>query len=376
MTVIGTNTSALRSANASMSANNALSSAMERLSTGKRINSAKDDAAGLAISSSMSAQVKGMNQAIRNANDGASLAQTADGALNEVTNMLQRVRELSVQSASGTYSASDRDNLQSEVSALTSQIKDVLSGTKFNGVALFNSASSTAKTVGIQVGANSGDRVDISIKGIDVSTLSTDFNVGLGAGAQATLATAKGQVTTAKSTYDTDMADYQTKQQAYATALSTNTGVATAQTNMDAARQKVYGTDGGNGSSTTPGDPNYKGSAAILQDKRNAYDTQAATLNSQAVTNANTTMNTVDSMLTTVNTVRADIGAAQNRLASVVNNLTTNVTNLTDAKSRIEDADYSAETTALAKAQILSQASTAMLAQANQSQQGVLKLLQ
>ena len=275
MTVIATNTSALRAANASMSAQGALSTAMERLSTGKRINSAKDDAAGLAISQTMTSSIRGMSQAIRNANDGISYAQTAEGALGEVTNMLQRIRELAVQSASGTYSDDDRGNLDAEVQQLKEQITSVLATTDFNGTRIFNSADDATYTaqagaVKIQVGAQDGDTVTLE---------------------------------------------------------------------FDALADLV--------------------SADVTSD-----------------TNANTTLGTVDDMLKNVATTRATLGAAQNRLTSVVNNLTNNVTNLSDARSRIEDADFSAETTALAKAQILSQASTAMLAQANQSQQGVLKLLQ
>lgn len=308
MTVIGTNIASLRASNASTSANMALSTSMERLSTGKRINSAKDDAAGLAISSSMTAQVRGMNQAIRNANDGIALAQTADGALGEVTNMLQRVRELAVQSASGTYSDDDRSNMQAEVSQLTAQIGSVLQNTKFNGVALFSvgtpqtgstagAAPAADKTVNIQVGANgdTASQVAITIGKLDLSKM----------------------------------------------------GSAAAEANAAAGNFDVSNTK-----------------------------TVSATVASNGAANAQTTIASVDTMLTAVNTTRAGIGAAQNRLQSVVNNLTTNATNLTDAKSRIEDADFSTETTALAKAQILSQASTAMLAQANQSQQGVLKLLQ
>ena len=270
MSVINTNISALRASNASASANKMLGSAMERLSTGKRINSAKDDAAGLAIATSMTSQVRGMNQSIRNANDGISMAQTAEGALQEVTNMLQRVRELAVQSASGTYSDGDRANLQTEVAALTGQIGDVLADTKFNGVALFDGSAGTAGAVSIQVGANSGDTVTLSFAAITDATTAT------------TVATQ---------------------------------------------------------------------------------------------TDANTAIGTVDTFLATVNTRRAELGAGQSRLESAVNNLTNNVTNLSDARSRIEDADYTSETTALAKAQILSQASTAMLSQANQSQQNVLSLL-
>jgi len=268
MTVINTNTAALRAQNGSRVANQALQTAMERLSTGKRINSAKDDAAGLAIASSMTSQIRGMNQSIRNANDGISFAQTADGALNEVTNMLQRIRELAVQSASGTYSDDDRANLQSEVSELGAQIDDIVSNTKFNGVAVFGSSD---VTVDIQTGYGSADQTTLTVTGLDVSAAS-----------------------------GSDISD-------------------------------------------------ASGATDALDD--------------------------VDDALKAVNTTRASLGAGQSRLDSIVNNLSNQVTNLSDARSRIEDADFSAETTNLAKAQILSQASTAMLAQANQSQSDVLSLL-
>jgi flagellin len=272
MTVIGTNISALRAANASKAATMGLNTAMERLSSGKRINSAKDDAAGLAIASSMTAQVRGMNQAIRNANDGISMAQTAEGGLAEVTNMLQRIRELAVQSASGTYDdTNDRTNLNAEVTQLKTQIADILSDSEFNGVKLFDGTAGTSGTVSIQTGANNGDTVSLSLSAVTLTGVSA-ITIGTASGATAALTT-------------------------------------------------------------------------------------------------------VDTALDTVNTARANLGASQNRLQSVVNNLTNNVTNLTDARSRIEDTDFSSETAALAKAQILSQASTAMLAQANQSQQNVLQLL-
>jgi flagellin len=159
MTVIGTNVSALRATNASVSANKALSTAMERLSTGKRINSAKDDAAGLAISSSMTAQIRGMNQGIRNANDGISMAQTAEGALDEVGNMLQRMRELQVQKLNGTYQDSDTANIGAEQDALAAQIKQIVQTTAFNGKTLFGE---DAGDVSIQAGANGDDTVTLS----------------------------------------------------------------------------------------------------------------------------------------------------------------------------------------------------------------------
>ncbi len=274
MAVINTNISALKAANASNAANKMLGTAMERLSSGKRLNSAKDDAAGLAIATSMTAQVRGMNQAIRNSNDGIALAQTAEGALSEVTNMLQRVRELAVQSASGTYQdATDRAYMQGEVDQLTAQIGQVITNSEFNGVKLFDGS---VGSVTIQTGASAADTVDLT------------------------------------------MADL--------TALAADGGAA------------------------------------------GSYDVSDAT-------GASATLTLVDTELSTINAARAGLGAGQNRLESVVNNLTSNATNLADARSRIEDADYSAETTAMAKAQILSQASTAMIAQANQSQQNVLSLL-
>jgi flagellin len=269
MTVIGTNIGALRAANASTLANASLQQSMQRLSTGKRINSAKDDAAGLAIAASMTSQIRGMNQGIRNANDGISMAQTAEGALDEVTNMLQRIRELAVQASNGTYSDDDLTNIKAEVTELQSQITSITTNTEFNGIKLFTGDAGGSGTVTIQVGANAADTVDLDFSELDLSA-------------------------------------------------------ATAGT--------------------------------LFDDPSGALDTLSTAIN-------------------TVSTARASLGASQSRLTSVVNNLTSNATNLADARSRIQDTDFSAETTNLAKAQILSQASTAMLAQANQSQQGVLQLL-
>ena len=268
MTVINTNVAALRAQDSSRVANNMLETAMNRLSSGKRINSAKDDAAGLAIATRMDARVRGFSQAIRNANDGISLAQTAEGAMAETSNILVRMRELAVQSANGTASATDRTALQAEVTQLISQIGDIATRTEFNGTALL-----TGATVNIQTGLATGQTVGITIGDLQAAAL----------------------------------------------------GVA-------------------------------------------AVDISTVAGASSALALADTAINTVASQ-------RANLGAVQNRLEATVNNLTAGVTNLSAAKSRIEDADYSAESTKLASSQILAQASTAMLAQANQSQQGVLNLL-
>ena len=297
MAVIGTNVASIRAANASTAANQALQTSMERLSTGQRINSAKDDAAGMAISDTMTAQIRGMNQGIRNANDGIAMAQTAEGALGEVSNMLQRVRELTVQATSGTYSSSDKTNMQAEVSALSAQITSTLANTQFNGNKLFDATAGTVNTSGSPAVA-----------------VSSTFKIQAGANAADAVSLTFNKLTNNSS-------------------LTAVIGDATAP-----APAPVPGID--------------------------------------LTTADNSALATVDTALKTVSTYRAGLGAAQNQLQSAVNNLTTNATNLTAAKSQITDADFSAETTALAKAQILSQASTAMLSQANQSQQGVLKLLQ
>lgn len=365
MTVIGTNVASLRATNANAAASQALSTTMERLSTGKRINSAKDDAAGLAIATNMNAQVRGMNQAIRNANDGISLAQTAEGALSEVSNMLQRVRELSVQSASGTYSTNDRANLQAEVGQLTQQISDTLNNTKFNGVALFDTAatntSAAAGTAGngskttIQVGADSGLTVDVSIGNLSTAGTTQTY----------TATGSKLNVTASGGATGTNVGD---------------TRVVTAQDYAAGAKlggSVVLEADIGTNKTLATGDNYFDTSGSTAFSKAGtAVTTFASKFDVTNAAKANSTIANVDTMQTSVSTARANLGAVQNRLQSVVNNLTTNSTNLTDARSRIEDADFSTETTALAKAQILSQASTAMLAQANQSQQGVLKLLQ
>jgi len=278
MSVIGTNISAMQAANASTSAQGMLSKAMQDLSTGSQINSASDNAAGLAISTSMTSQINGMNQGIANANDGISLSQTAQGSLTEVTNMLQRINTLAVQASTGTYQSSDRTDMQSEVSSLTTQINNILGNAKFNGNALFSTTSGTNVTFAIQAGANngSGSTVTLTSTGIDGTLLTNTASTGL---------------------------------------------------------------------------------------------------NVSTAANAASTITNVQSLLTQVSTTDASLGAGQNQLQSAVNNMASTVTNLSAANSQITDTNYSTETTKLAKAQILSQASTAMLAQANQSQQSVLSLL-
>jgi flagellin len=271
MTVINTNVSALRAQNSSRVANRMQSQAMERLSSGKRINSAKDDAAGLAVATRMQAASRGFTQAIRNANDGISLAQTADSAAGSVSDILVRMRDLAMQASTGTLSNADRGLVQKEVTALISQIGDIVGQTTFNGNKLLD--GSVTAGFDIQTGINTGEKVNITIGKLDATTLGVD------------------------------------------------------------------------------------------------------TLSVATATGATGALATLDTAITTVAGERANLGAQQNRLEAAVDNLTSRVTNLDESRSRIEDADFSAESTKLAAAQILSQASTAMLAQANQSAQGVMNLL-
>ncbi|MGN6268364.1 MAG: flagellin N-terminal helical domain-containing protein [Sphingomonas sp.] len=343
MTVIGTNLSALRASNASTSASMSLQQSMERLSTGKRINSASDDAAGLAISNSMTAQINGMNQGIRNANDGIALAQTADGALQEATNILQRMRELAVQSASGTYQDTDRTNMQTEVTELQKQLDSIVK-TQFNGVTLFDATAD--KTINIQTGASATDQVGLTISKLDVSAVSG---------------------TVAASTTSASLG---------AALLAGDPLVST--THKVTAEDVAYGAKFGGTAATTADIGTNKVLAAGDQIAVEATTAGSVTggISVGTAANASSALATLDTALASVNTTRASLGAGESRLQSAVNSMTANVTNLTDARSRIQDADFSAETTNLAKAQILGQASTAMLAQANQSQQNVLKLLQ
>jgi flagellin len=280
MSVINTNVSALYSQNAMKVNARAMSSAMEQLSTGTRINSAKDDAAGLAIGQSMTSQIRGLNQAVRNANDGINMMQTAEGAMAEQSNMLQRMRELAVQSTNGTYSSDQRVYLDTEFSKLITQISNVANQTTWNGQQVLTgdnalSIGGTPGTFDFQVGQSAGEILSVSIGSMDTGA------TGL------------------------DIAD-----------LSVSTSASS--------------------------------SSALAR---------------------------IDTALEMVNTQRATIGAGINQLTYAADNMTNISSNVTQSRSTIMDTDYAQASTQLAKTQIIQQASTAMLAQANQQAQGVMALL-
>ena len=287
MTVINTNTAATLTANALTKNERAMSQAMERLSTGVRINSASDDAAGLAISSRMTSQINGLNMAVRNANDAISLVQTADGAVRETTNMLQRMRELKVQHESGTMGTADKAALATEFAALRDQIGQIAENTEWNGTKLLDGTigvtDSATDPVSFQIGANASQLIKVDIG---------DWSL------------ADGAVTAAAGT-----------------------------------------------------------SKGVLG------------INFSSKTIANTTFAHLDDALDNVNEKRADFGATINRLEYAADNLANVSQNTSASRSRILDADYASETTELARTQIIQQAGTAMLSQANQQAQSVLALL-
>ena len=318
MAVINTNIAATITSNALAKNERAMGQAMERLSTGQRINSAADDAAGLAISSKMTSQIRGLDQAVRNGNDAISMIQTADGAMVEVTNMLQRMRELTVQAATGTNGTADLAALNTEFEALTAQIQSISVNTEWNGKKLLDGS---AGSIAFQVGANASQTVSIEFADLNVNFGDPTGNAG------ADEATVAG--TSANAAADLD--------------IFTNLGTA------------IASTDGNTGDAS---------------DEDIDLDAQVVTGSSQG-----TTLGYIDTALARVSSHRATLGATINRLEYAVDNLANVSQNTAASRSRILDADYATESTELARTQIIQQAGTALLAQANQQAQTVLALL-
>jgi len=299
MAVVNTNVNASIAQNALVRNERQMNTAMERLSTGQRINSAADDAAGLAISSRMTSQIRGLDVGIRNANDAISMISTADGALIEITNMLQRMRELALQSANGTTTSADRDYLNQEYKNLILEIERIAQNTQWNGgTILQGTANGTSSTVKFQVGANGGQTVAVNFGNVSQ--------------------------------------------------------------------------DGGSGGTIFS---NFEASAAGAGQSRDGFAISAGTA-AAAITTASAAMTTIDSAITVVNSQRATFGAAMNQLTYAVDNLSNVKVNAEAARSRVLATDYALETSELARTQIIQQAGTAMLAQANQLPQTVLSLLQ
>ncbi|TZF87306.1 flagellin [Cognatilysobacter lacus] len=380
MSAINTNVMSLNAQRNLATSGSSLATSIQRLSSGLRINSAKDDAAGLSISERMTSQIRGLDQAARNANDGVSLAQTAEGALSEVGNNLQRIRELAVQASNGTNSQSDRDALNAEVTQLQSEIQRVSQTTKFNGVSLLDGSFAG---VAFQVGANAGETITVaSIANVQTSALGgsvTRYSGSVSASSVSGFATAiaGGGVlingTDIGAIGAAGSAQERVGQLAEAiNRVSSTTGVGASYD--QSSGQLTLSSAAAIAITGTTNDATIAGFANAFS-ATSATTTGIGNVNVSSFAGAQMAINVADAALKSVNTSRANLGALQNRFTSVVSNLTTTSENLTASRSRIRDADYAKETAELSRTQILQQAGTAMLAQANQATQGVLSLL-
>ena len=386
---VNTNIASLTSQRNLAGSQGALSTSLERLSTGLRINSAKDDAAGLAISERFTAQIRGLDQGVRNANDGISLAQTAEGALGEVTNNLQRIRELAVQSSNNTNTAADRTALQLEVSALVAEIDRVANQTSFNGTKLLNGGFAGAV---FQIGPNSGDGITIdSIANTKADNLGSEITIGhQNADYSTAIASASLSAMTGSIVISDGSTEYSLDAIGSAASVAERAGQVVAAINNKSGETGVFAfITSGNGAINIQAQLTAAFTIAV-----SGADTTTATIGlstgaAAAVTTtgvsnlsvstysaAQTAIALVDDALATVNSARSTLGATQSRFESAVRSQMTTAENLSASRSRIQDADFASETANLAKAQILQQSGIAMLAQANAIPQNVLALLQ
>jgi len=370
--VINTNTLSLLTQNNLSKSQSALETSIARLSSGMRINSAKDDAAGQAIANRFTANIKGLTQAQRNANDGISLAQTTEGALNEVNNNLQRIRELTVQAANGSNSAADKTSIQAEITQRLAEVDRTSSQTDFNGVKVL---SSTAADLNVQIGAQDGEVVTIGLSEISSTTLGLSGLKVDGTDDTAATQTIGGQVLTSVATGTAANFNVDYVVSGSGSALSASFSGSTLTITGDFGNATI--SNASIGAAITAG-----ASASITVTGTAAGNAVAAPVDLSASTDGVTGTNTagplaaIDSALAIVDTKRGSLGAVQNRFDSIISNLGTTINNLTSSRSRIEDADYATEVSNMTRAQILQQAGTSVLAKANQSTQGVMALLQ
>ena len=417
--VINTNSLSLMAQNNLNKSQSALGTAIERLSSGLRINSAKDDAAGQAISNRFTANINGLTQASRNANDGISLAQTTEGALNEVNDNLQNIRRLTVQAQNGSNSSSDLQSIQDEITQRLSEIDRISQQTDFNGVKVL----SKNQKLTIQVGANDGETIDIDLKNINAQSLGLGgFTVNTidGKGIAADKPKGAAVATTTTATLDAEAKKIGTNaitgfvvgsdNKLYATdgkgafaavdsvakdgkvTVSTTTasgddlkaaqaGTETTSGYVTVADTALTGTDKDNVRAYDDGSgkPAY-----VIKDStgtdtkyyKASIDADGKVVRGDAVSlKGSNPLATLDKALSQVDDLRSGLGAVQNRFDSVINNLNSTVNNLSASRSRIQDADYATEVSNMSRAQILQQAGTSVLAQANQSTQNVLSLL-
>ena len=353
MSVINTNYLSLVAQNNLTKSQSSLSTAIERLSSGMRINSAKDDAAGQAIANRFTSNVKGLTQAARNANDGISIAQTTEGALDEINNNIQRIRELTVQAANGSNSTEDLQSIQNEIQERKEEINRIAEQTDFNGVKVLGGEEGKVDFMSVQVGARDGETIQIKLEAINLDTLNIeDFSV-----IEFKEVTGPETGITIEDDTSNDFTVFE------------NDG------NYYAANEEgeVFAVEVGE---DNEGDPTYS-----LGDKISGA---TVTKDNDEITGINLPtrypggdklLAQIDAARDKVDGLRSHLGAIQNRFESTITNLNNTVNNLSAARSRIEDADYAVEVSNMTRAQILQQAGTSVLAQANQVPQTVLSLL-
>ncbi|HGE8301818.1 TPA: FliC/FljB family flagellin [Serratia marcescens] len=371
--VINTNSLSLMAQNNLNKSQSSLGTAIERLSSGLRINSAKDDAAGQAISNRFTANIKGLTQASRNANDGISLAQTTEGALNEVNDNLQNIRRLTVQAQNGSNSTSDLNSIQDEITQRLKEINRISEQTDFNGVKVLSSEQKLT----IQVGANDGETIDIDLKKINAEELGLkDFSVANAGNKVGTEIADKASIKYDNGTTVTDNTTVD------ASGLATGEKLVSGTDKNGKTMYMVESTDADGKKTYAKAEAAF--TAAVAADPTATPPVVAApakvvfTKGADAVDMSTPTANpldTLDKALSQVDNLRSSLGAVQNRFDSVINNLNSTVNNLSASQSRIQDADYATEVSNMSRANILQQAGTSVLAQANQSTQNVLSLL-
>ena len=406
MSVVNTNVSASLAQSALMRNERALGSAMEQLSTGSKINSASDDAAGLAMAAKFTSQIKGLDMAVKNANDGVSMISTAEGALNEVTNMLQRMRELAVQSSNGTMTQEDRNYMDKEYKALDAEIDRIEKNTQWNSTNILDGSVGSSGKVAFQVSSNYASKAQTTTGEL----VAHDSIIGKTQAEVAAAGTFTGTGTASGDAHFKagDTFNNVTLAAGGTTAANDNGGVlgfahndvigktlAEVQASNNILKNEANaGQAGTNATGTASGDKNYKAGDSFDGITLTAGETEVKRTNDTITVDfgnlatdtaslgdvltqakAQTAIGTLDTAIKNVNEQRATFGAASNRLVHSVDNMTNIRVNAEASRSRIEDTDYAKTTSELAKAQIIAQAGTAMLAQANQSSQSVLSLL-
>ncbi|WP_312909873.1 flagellin [Stutzerimonas nitrititolerans] len=395
---VNTNVASLNTQRNLSNSSNALQTTMQRLSTGSRINSAKDDAAGLQISNRLGSQVSGLNVAVKNSNDGISMAQTAEGALQQSTNILQRMRDLSLQAANGSNSDTERTALNDEVTQLKKELDRISNTTTFGGRQLLNGDFGTAS---FQVGAAANEIISVSIGEMSSKSLdATHYESSIAAsratgGDTATGAAASGGVTVgfsvAGKTYSVDAkyakgdTNVQINQKLAAAINDTNSGVG-AFVDEDSGAITIVAKEGDAGESAFALTSMTQvsgatgaftaGATTVATTAGTATTTKISEIDLTTAKGAQVAVQAIDEAIKSIDSQRAELGAVQNRFENTIANLQNIGENVSAARGRIQDTDYAAETAALSKNQILQQAGTAILAQANQLPQAVLSLLQ